>query len=389
MGASLTVIGGASLDTLHFQARTVRSAGGAGLYTALAAQRAGARVTMLGPRPKPMPTELAEAARRLDWRGATVPPEQLPSFEIVHMGDGRSEMRAAHWRAEAELSVDDLPPDLPPGMVYCIPLTDPERQLEFIRHVKALGHPVACGTYAGAAADHPDVVHRALAATDAFFCNESEAISLFGDLGAARTRPGKLLFVTRSARGVRILQGDHATDLPAETAAELDPTGAGDTFCGTTLAHLASGAHPLQAARQAIITASEMVTDIGPAALLRPPKGSKSGSVSVDSMQVRRVAGRLAELPEIAPFPFTGDDLPPVGHPAALDYFFAATLQQFGFWTAAGDRYQEPWVAQFGGRRLKGSDYLWAAYCHWLDEDPTGLAPVGQSRLDAETLERR
>ena len=38
---------------------------------------------------------------------------------------------------------------------------------------------------------------------------------------------------------------------------------------------------------------------------------------------------------------------------------------------------------------LKGSDYLWAAYRRWLDEDPEGLTPAGQCRLTRETLARR
>ncbi len=101
MPDSLVVIGGASLDVLHFRGRTERSAGGAGLYTALAARRAGARVTMVGPRPHPMPEELATAAERLDWRGSEVTPERLPSFEIAHLGDGNNELRKAFWRAEA------------------------------------------------------------------------------------------------------------------------------------------------------------------------------------------------------------------------------------------------------------------------------------------------
>ena len=75
---SLVVIGGASLDVLHFSGRTVRSAGGAGLYAALAANRAGARVTMVGPRPEPMPGELASATKCLDWRGPVVPPRPHP-----------------------------------------------------------------------------------------------------------------------------------------------------------------------------------------------------------------------------------------------------------------------------------------------------------------------
>ncbi len=395
----LTVIGGASLDVLHFRGRTVRSAGGAGLYTALAAYRAGARVTMVGPRPRPMPEELAPAAERLDWRGPEVPPERLPSFEIAHLGGGRTELRGAAWRAEAELSTDNLPADLPGGTVFCIGLTDPRRQLELVRHFKALGRLVACGTYGGAVRDAPEVVHELFAAADVFFCNRAEAARLFGDAGAVRTAAGKLLFVTLGERGARVVQGRYATDVSAVTVDELDPTGAGDTFGGTVLALLGRGVHPVQAARLGVAAAAEMVTETGPAALLRPPSPTPAhGGARVDGAAVHRVAAVVGSLGEVAPFPFTGgvppeggkrNIFPAPGHPGALDYFFAATLQQFGFWTPAGDRYSQPYVAPFDGRRLKGSDYLWAAYRRWLNDDAAGLTPEGQRRLNAVALERR
>ena len=47
----LLVIGGAALDRLHLPDRSVDSAGGAGMYTALAANRCGAQVSMSGLRP--------------------------------------------------------------------------------------------------------------------------------------------------------------------------------------------------------------------------------------------------------------------------------------------------------------------------------------------------
>ncbi len=408
----LLVIGGASLDVLHFRGRTVRSAGGAGLYTALAAHRAGARVTMLGPRPVPMPEELAEAAARLDWRGPAVAPERLPSFEIAHLGGGRTELRGAAWRAEAELSAATLPAGLPAATVYCIPLTDPGRQLELVRHFKARGRRTACGTYSGAVEQAPEVVRLALAEADVFFCNRSEAAGLFGSLEAARTAPGKLLFITMSSDGARVVQGGHATNVPAPRACELDPTGAGDAFCGTVLALLGHGEHPVLAARRGAEAAAEVVTEVGPAALLRPaPRGSADGGaprpgatetgidgdarqaggdrVRLDPARIRRVAEVVGALPETEPFPFTGGPFPAPGDPGALDYFFAATLQQFGFWTAAAGRYDRPFEAPIGGRRLKGSDYLWAAYRRWLDADPQGLTPRGQGRLDAAALGRR
>ncbi len=395
MAESLTVIGGASLDVLHFRGRTVRSAGGAGLYTALAAHRAGARVTMVGPRPRPMPGELAPAAERLDWRGPEVSPERLPSFEIAHLGGGRTELRGAAWRAEAELSVGNLPANLPSGLVFCIGLTDPRRQLELVRHFKARGRRVACGTYGGAVRDAPEVVRELFAAADVFFCNRSEAVRLFGDLEAARTAADRLLFVTLGDSGARVVQGRHASDVPAVTVEELDPTGAGDTFCGTVLALLGRAeeeiaVHPVLAARRGVAAAAEMVTAIGPAALLRPPAPTPGADrVRVDAAAIRRVAGVVGALGDVAAFPFTGGDLPPEDHPGTLDYFFTATLQQFGFWTAAKERYARPFVAPIGDRRLKGSDFLWAAYRRWLDDDPEGLTPEGQLRLSGADLEDR
>ena len=62
----LLVIGGATFDRLHFPDRTVESVGGAGMYTAMAAYRCGAQVTMFGLCPDPRP-------RRRDggrWRRA-------------------------------------------------------------------------------------------------------------------------------------------------------------------------------------------------------------------------------------------------------------------------------------------------------------------------------
>lgn len=50
------VIGTASLDVLHLaDGRTANTAGGAGLYTALAARQAGARTGLYAPQPEPVP----------------------------------------------------------------------------------------------------------------------------------------------------------------------------------------------------------------------------------------------------------------------------------------------------------------------------------------------
>ena len=393
MPPRLLVIGGASLDLLHFSGQTARSAGGAGLYTALAAARAGALVTMYAPRPEPMPPELAPTQGRFEWIGPVARPDEMPRFEIANHGGGRTEMRSLFWGAEAQLRPEDAPVPLDlTTWVYCVPFADPARQLAFARHFKARGHRVACGTYGPLSVQYRDITQETFALCDAFFCNETEAGALFGSIGVAATSPGKLLFVTRGSSGARVVQGTHATDLPGVRAQELDPTGAGDTFCGTTLARLARGHHPLEAARYGVAHAAEMIGEIGPRALLRPgpaPEPPADPRVCIDDARLARVAALLAALPDLRPFDFASDLFPPAGHPGALDFFFAATIQQFGFWSLADDRYGAPMWAPFGGRRLKGSDYLWAAYLRWLEEAPSGLSAGAQAALDAEAFAAR
>ena len=79
----LLVVGGASLDIIHVKGQPTPTPGGAGLYTALPAARAGADVTMLAPVPHPMPRELAPALDRIRWIGPEVPLDGLPRFEIA------------------------------------------------------------------------------------------------------------------------------------------------------------------------------------------------------------------------------------------------------------------------------------------------------------------
>lgn len=386
------VVGSPSVDLLHFRGRSVRSAGGAGLYTALAARLAGADVTMIAPRPDPMPEELVESARLLRWCGPTVAPDALPHFEIAHEPGGKTTYLEAVWGAEALLTPDSIPDDLERGLVFIVPMIEPGLQVEFARHLRGEGWRVACGTYARAVERDREAVLTSIGLADVFFCNEEEAVALFGSLEHASTEPGRLLFITRGESGARVLQGRHATDVPGIPVEELDPTGAGDTFCGAVLAHLGSAVHPVLAARGAVAIAARLVTGVGPERLLdaeAPPAIPSDPRVEVDRDQVRRAAGILASAEGVAPFPFTGPAYPDEDGPGVLDFFFASTLQQFGFWSAEDDRYRQPMIARLGGRELKGSDFLFAAYRRWMDEAPAELTAAGHAGLDRATFDHR
>ena len=139
--SGLLVVGGVSLDVLHLpDGRTVEAPGGAGLYTALGAAQAGARVMLCAPRPEPMPDVLRPAAERLDWRGPRISAAGLMRLEIAHHGGGRATLVAAHWGALAHFTPADLPADLPAGAItHIAALGSALRQLEFARAVRRRG----------------------------------------------------------------------------------------------------------------------------------------------------------------------------------------------------------------------------------------------------------
>ncbi|MBI4883411.1 MAG: carbohydrate kinase family protein [Actinobacteria bacterium] len=380
----LLVVGGASLDIIHVGGRPTATPGGAGLYTALAANRAGADVTMLAPLPNPMPPELAPALDRIRWIGPTVSIDGLPRFEIAYDVGGAVTLFREYLGAEPQMtpelldSIDELP-----GCAYCVPFLDARLQQSFVRALAARGCLTVASTYGKAVRSEPDIVRETQALADMFFCNEDEAGLLFGsepdDPPAGRVR-----YVTRGAHGATVHQGNHRTPIDGMQVAALDPTGAGDTFCGTTIARLLAGDHPVEAARRGNAAAAEMVTMVGPAALWAPgppPSPTADARARVDSAAVQRLAALMRDLPGLDSFAFADDLFPAVGEPSAIDWFAAATLQQFGFWFAADGRYTRPMIAPIDGHPRKGSDYLWAHYLRWQRADVSAMTAARQASL--------
>jgi ribokinase len=270
------VIGTVSLDVLHLaNGQIVQAAGGAGMYTALAARRAGVRASLFAPRPEPLPKPLLPIAQRLLWIGPLILPDALPRLEIEHHGGGRATLRHASWGAETQLTPDTLPPEVfKASIIHIAALSSAQRQLDFLHALKnqspaASGQQfISVGTYARLVYDDAERVRQLFTQADLFFMNENEANGLFGSVNKAQTRSGALLFVTLGEAGVLVIEGEQVTFVPGLPAIELDPTGAGDTFCGATLASLAQGKSPVTAARQAVALAAQTVSTVGPEALL-------------------------------------------------------------------------------------------------------------------------
>jgi sugar/nucleoside kinase (ribokinase family) len=391
--AHILIIGGASSDKLHFDGQTIASAGGAGMYTAMAAKRSGVQVSIFGPHPDPIPERLIPVGERLtDWSGPAFHPEELPQFEISYEG-GKTEYLKVSMGAEAKISSEMLPTDLSIyDLVHVTPLGDAERQLSIIQACRERGSKrISAGTGLFNVEEQPQAVRAIFEESDYGFMNLHEANAVFGSLEAAKTTPGKLLFITLGEKGALVIQGDFSTELTAIPSRLLDPTGAGDTFCGATNAQLIFGKHPVIAAQEAMSLASQMIEHPGPTALFwsdPPPDVPIDQRAVVNESQVEKVSQLVAGLPEVTPFDFTGPELPPVGHPSALEWFFAGTLQQFGFWTIENDEYHLPLIELIDGKKQKGSDYLWQAYMRPLEVDPELYTPERQADLTrAEMLD--
>ena len=272
----LLVIGTASNDTLRLpDGRVVHTIGGAGLYTALAGVHAGAAasvgaaVTLLAPRADPMPADFAAAAARLRWLGPVVPAGDLPSLDIAHLGGGRARLNAAHWGVEAALLPEHLPRDLSEyDVTHIAALSSAARQRAFLDAARARGaRRISVGTYARLIQSDAEAVRAVLAGADLVFMNDNEAGLLELPGRPLSTRPDALLFITRGAAGARVIGRGLDAAVPAPEALEVDPTGAGDTFCGAALHALASGRDPVSAARAGCALASHMIAFAGPAGL--------------------------------------------------------------------------------------------------------------------------
>ena len=388
----LLVIGSPSIDKLHFKNLSVDSAGGAGLYTALAARRSGCIVSLYGPRPNCIPTPLKPLEKKLKaWLGPLVPLSEIPHFEISHEGDKATYLEFFVGEEE-QLDHTALPQDLSIyDGVHITALGKVRQQLRFADVCRERGAKlISSGSFLNLIKENPDMVKTLIEKTDIFFINEEEAIEIFGSLDKVITKPGKIIFITRGEKGTIVGQGDFRTELPAVPSKVLDPTGAGDTFCGATLSHLLQGDHPIMAARKAMALASEEIEHVGPSALLfdqNPPDLHLDERVRVDERQVERISAVIKKIPEAEAFNFVSDYYPPVGHPAALDYMFVQTLQQFSFWETNHGRYDYPLIATIDGHLCKGSTYLSYAYLRPIDKDPEFFSPQRQAyTTKAETL---
>ena len=81
------------------------------------------------------------------------------------------------------------------------------------------------------------------------------------------------------------------------------------------------------------------------------------------------------------------DMYPPLDDPHAVDLFFFACLNQYGFWYERElGGYRAPMVGRFNGKEAKGSDLLWRLLRRQLGMDPRFFEPERLAALSSEEL---
>lgn len=272
--SKVLVIGCVSADTIHLEldGSTVRTLGGAGLYTALAARAAGAECTLLSPRTDESVSAFSTVSEHLNWIGPQVEENEMPSLEIVHHGNDKATLKSASWGGELQLTPDLLPADLDQFcFVHIAALSSAAKQLEFATAVRKHSREVrlSAGTYARIATNESDVVKELMEKCDLFFMNENEANILFGgtrDL-AAPSFP-QYRFITKGRRGATLFTQNGSMEVSAHPVEEVDPTGAGDVFCGTVLGALSQQSTLARSMTLAMERSATVVTKHGPEAIV-------------------------------------------------------------------------------------------------------------------------
>ena len=372
----VVVVGCPSLDRVAVGGRLRDVVGGAGYLTALAAAAAGARVGLVARVPSVLPASIARTfgPGGLDRAGLVVAGGTLPSFHIVYdEAQGATYVQATPGMEE-ELSAADVPePWLRATLVHVASLGgSTEAQIAFVSGLRARGFSglLSAGTWSRAVEDEPEAVGRLLLETDFFFLNQAEAARLLPN-GVPLHHRG-VVCVTTGADGVTVHGGDVTRFRPPDVASIVDPTGAGDSFCGGFLGATVRG---LDGAAAGLALAGHCLSDWGGAATAALVADRVGPRVRVDHERIGLLADTVRGAAEGAAFQFAGSPFPDPGDPHAAAILALATMHQYGFWTTRDGVWEGPMDAVAGGRTWRGSDFVWQAFTRAVAADPTVLDP--------------
>jgi ribokinase len=254
--------------------------GGDAIFAVLAARHVGGDATWLAPMGDDLPAAMLERLRHAHLDPDQLPRRNLPTVRNVvtyDAGGGRSWDLITGAEHFDRMSV--YPSDVPDEYLGCAGILvlamSLRSQLALTPWLRA--HSAATiylDLEEDGVAGHETEILDLLASCDVFLPSEVEARALTGtdDLADAARRFAALgpscVVIKRAERGCLVLDRGRVTEVPTRAVAPVDPTGAGDAFCGAFAAtHLRAG-DPVAAARVAATAAQFAISDYGVEALL-------------------------------------------------------------------------------------------------------------------------
>jgi len=229
--------------------------GGTALYAALTARRLGVDTGVITSAPPDVDTALLDGARV-----HIVPSAQATIFENRYGPGGR--VQYLHGRA-APIKPGDVPIAWRAARILHLgPIADevdPAIAALFSRALRAATpQGWVAARLAGAGLDVVIFSEEDVSAGQSAGHETQEAIvDLYREIA-------RIVVLTRGARGATIYAGNGVMHVPAYSAREVDPTGAGDVFAAAFLIRYAAAKDLLGAARFAAAAAALEVEGIGP-----------------------------------------------------------------------------------------------------------------------------
>lgn len=245
---AVLIVGSVALDSVETPSGKVeRALGGAAVYSSVAASFF-APVRIVGVVGEDFPEEHLKflASRGIDTRGVQIVPGQTFHWKGAYAGD----MNQAETIA-TELNVfkdfrPKLPDDYRESAYVFLANIDPELQLEVLKQVES-PKLVACDTMNFWITSKRDALLEVLKRVNVVFMNDAEIRQLVGTInisraaGEIRKLGPEYIVVKKGEHGAMMYCGGEACFAAASYPLEevADPTGAGDSFAGGFMGHIA------------------------------------------------------------------------------------------------------------------------------------------------------
>ena len=295
----LTVFGSVALDTIRTKKRTVRGAlGGAASFAAVSSSRF-CRTGLVGVVGGDFPSRYRRLlASRADLAGLEEKKGRTFRYDGAYDADLTSRRELSTKLGVLAGFSPDLPEEYRRSKFVYLANNDPDQNVRLLGQFDRVRFS-ACDTISYWISRKKKSVVRMMSKTDAVIINDEEARMLTGEHNllrcarAMRRWGAGLVVIKKAEHGALLFYGREAYPVPGMPLERvLDPTGAGDSFAGAMMGHLASSnSVSLRALREAAVRGAVMgsfaVEGYGLAGLLQ----ADGRAVSARLRKYRRLAG--------------------------------------------------------------------------------------------------